>query len=77
MQDAGASAKNFQITHSRLCSLDSTLAVSAASVYNPKYLVEPEAVQLVLELARLPGVLYESKQILGAQRLLNYMFSLK
>lgn len=51
--------------------------ISAAHQYNPKYLLEPEAVQLVMELAKLPDVLYEAKRILGAQRLLNYMFSLK
>lgn len=76
-QDANASAKNFQVTHSRLCSLESVTAVKAASEYDSKYLLEPEAVQLVLELARLPDIIYESKRILGAQRLLNYMFSLK
>lgn len=65
------------MTHSRLCSLESVTAVQAASEYDPNYLNEPEAVQLVLDIARLPDVIYESKRILGAQRLLNYMFSLK
>lgn len=71
------SAKNFQITHSRLCSLESTTGVRPAGVYNPKYSLEPEAVQLVFDIARLPDVIHESKRILGAQRLLNYMYSLK
>lgn len=77
MQDASSSAKNVQITHSRLCSLETTLSVPAASEYDQKYLREPEAVQLIFDIARLPDVLHESKQILGAQRLLNYMFSMK
>lgn len=65
------------MTHSRICSLEMTTGVKAASEYDPKYLLEPEAIQLVLDISRLPDVLHESKQILGAQRLLKYMFSLK
>lgn len=76
-QDAGSSAKNFQITHSRLCSLQSMMNLQPAHIYNPKYLVEPEVVELLLEIAKLPDVLYESKRILGAQRLLNYTAGLK
>lgn len=72
-----SSAKNFQITHSRLCSVESVNAVTSANTYDSNYLHEPEAVQLIIDIARLPDILYESKQILGAQRLLNYMFSLK
>lgn len=76
-QDATRSAKNFQMTHCRLCSLESSTGIQAASSYNNKYLLEPDAIQLILDVARLPDVLHNSKQILGAQRLLNYMYSLK
>ncbi|XP_031621410.1 probable arginine--tRNA ligase, mitochondrial [Contarinia nasturtii] len=76
VKDATTSAKNFQMTYSRLCSLESNTGIQAASVYNHEYLLEPEAVQLALDIARLPDVLYDAKRMLGAHRLLNYMYSL-
>lgn len=42
-----------------------------------KYLREPEALKLIYDIAQFPDVLYEAKQMLSANRLLAYMYSLK
>lgn len=65
------------MTHARLCSLESTTGIRPASEVNPKWLCEPEAVRLIHEIALFPEVLYEAKQMLAANRLLAYMYSLK
>lgn len=69
-------SKNFQYTHCRLCSLEQNTGVMPATQCDPKYLLEPEAIALIVTLAQLPEVLYKAKQDLGAQVLVSYMYSL-
>lgn len=65
------------MTYARLCSIESTTGIVPAIEADAKYLCEPEALQLIYDIARFPDVLYEAKKMLSANRLLTYMYSLK
>lgn len=76
LNEISSTGKNFQYTHSRLCSLDERVGPVYAEKFDPKHLPEPDASILMNEIARYPEVLYHSIQTVEPHILVNYMFSL-
>lgn len=76
VQEVNAKGRNFQYTHSRLCSLEEKIKISLKAECDPMYLKDPEALQLAIAIGRFPEILYHAKDQLESQNLLTYMFFL-
>lgn len=76
VQVNGDTGIKLQYTHCRLCSLEDVVGIESNSLCDPKFLPEPEAVQLIYELARYPEIIYKCQSTLEAYILVNYLFSL-
>lgn len=77
LSDVNAKGKSFQITHCRLCSLEERFgSLCTSDECDPAHLIEPDAFDVMVEIARFPEVLYRSKATFGPQILVNYMFAL-
>lgn len=75
-QVKGDTGNYLQLTHCRLCSLEEVTGVQPATHCTPELLQEPEAFELVCQIARQPDVLHESKESLEACHLVKYTFEL-
>lgn len=76
VQVNGDTGIKLQYTHCRLCSLEEVVDIERASLCDPKYLAEPEALQLIYEIAKYPEIIYKCQSTLEAYILVNYLFSL-
>lgn len=77
LQVNGDTGIKLQYTHCRLCSLEEMIDDRPATTCDPSYLREPEAVELVYEMARFDDVIYKCQSTLEAYILVNYLFSLR
>lgn len=77
LQVTGDTGIKLQYTHCRLCSI----AMVAASVEKPaqiniNYLKEPEAINLLIDIAKFDEILLKSRETLESCILVNYLFGL-
>lgn len=76
LQINGLSGIRLQYTHCRLVSLMKYSGASAAQEVQPDTLMEPEAIQLVLDIAMFEDALVASERVLEPRLLVNYLFQL-
>lgn len=78
LQVNGDTGVKLQYTHCRLNNLIENNSLNVDNVkLSLKYLPEPEAFQLLNEIARYPQMLWQSKEQLEACILVNYLFTLR
>lgn len=76
LQVVGDSGVRLQYTHCRLCSLEENSGAVAASAVDPTAFTEPEALTLIIELAKFPEAISRAYDNHEACVIVNYLFSL-
>lgn len=77
LQVTGDTGIKLQYTHCRLCSIEKVADyVEKPNNLNIQYLKEPEAIHLLLEIAKFDETLLKSRETLESCILVNYLFGL-
>lgn len=77
LQVSGDTGIKLQYTHCRLCSIEKAAEnIAPPEIIDIKYLQEPEAVNLIYEIAKFDEVLLKSRESLESCILVNYLFGL-
>lgn len=79
LQTNGDTGVKLQYTHCRLNNLmEQNCNIDTSNLqFSPKLLKDPEAYQLLNEIARFPQILWQAKEQLEACVLVNYLFALR
>lgn len=72
----GDTGIKLQYTHCRLCSLEQNSGAVEAEHVNVDLLQEPEAISVVIELAKFPEAISRAYKTQEACVIVNYLFSL-
>uniref|UniRef100_A0A1B6KMN9 Probable arginine--tRNA ligase, mitochondrial n=1 Tax=Graphocephala atropunctata TaxID=36148 RepID=A0A1B6KMN9_9HEMI len=76
LQMEGDSGVKLQYTHCRLSSLEQSCGVTLPDTCDPSLLTEPEALALVLEIARMEEAVERAYEKMEAYEIVNYLFRL-